>query len=117
MEISDRSAGEVTIVQFEGNLDTNTAPDGQAHLDGLAGAGKIRVVIDFEKPGLGGPQTRPFLLYPSDWELDLAPLLGTPTVYQQLRRWMEDELGLCFGAAGDDAATELAPQGQEDQPT
>ncbi len=23
--------------------------------------------------GLGGPQTRPFLLYPSDWEMDLAP--------------------------------------------
>ena len=39
--------------------------------------------------GLGGAQTRPFLLYPSDWELDLAPLMGAPMVYQQLRRWME----------------------------
>jgi hypothetical protein len=47
--------------------------------------------------GLGGPQTRPFLLYPADWELDLAPLIGAPMVYQQLRRWMEGELGMTFG--------------------
>jgi hypothetical protein len=47
--------------------------------------------------GLGGAQTRPFLLYPSDWELDLAPLIGAPMVYQQLRRWMERELGMRFG--------------------
>ena len=47
--------------------------------------------------GLGGAQTRPFLLYPSDWELDLGPLIGAPMVYQQLRRWMEDELGMRFG--------------------
>ena len=47
--------------------------------------------------GLGGAQTRPFLLYPADWELDLAPLIGAPMVYQQLRRWMERELGMTFG--------------------
>jgi hypothetical protein len=47
--------------------------------------------------GLGGPQTRPFLLYPADWELDLAPIIGAPMVYQQLRRWMEQELGFAFG--------------------
>jgi hypothetical protein len=54
--------------------------------------------------GLGGAQTRPFLLYPSDWQLDLAPLMGAPMVYQQLRRWMEGELGMRFGKAGDGAA-------------
>jgi uncharacterized membrane protein YvlD (DUF360 family) len=47
--------------------------------------------------GLGGPQTRPFLLYPADWELDLGPLIGAPMVYRQLRRWMEGELGMTFG--------------------
>ncbi len=47
--------------------------------------------------GLGGAQTKPFLIHPADWELDLAPLLGAPMVYQQLRRWMEAELGLEFG--------------------
>ena len=28
--------------------------------------------------GLGGAQTRPFLLYPADWELDQGPLIGAP---------------------------------------
>ena len=27
----------------------------------------------------------------------LAPLVGAPAVYRQLRRWMEDELGFTFG--------------------
>ena len=48
MEIHDRSAGEVTIVRFEGNLDTNTAPDAQTHLNALADGGRIRIVVDFE---------------------------------------------------------------------
>jgi hypothetical protein len=47
--------------------------------------------------GLGGAQTKPFLLHPAEWELDLAPLLGAPMVYQQLRRWMEGQLGMTFG--------------------
>ena len=47
--------------------------------------------------GLGGAQTKPFLVHPAEWEMDLAPLLGAPMVYQQLRRWMEDELGMTFG--------------------
>ena len=54
--------------------------------------------------GLGGAQTRPFLLYPSDWELDLAPIMGAPMVYQQLRRWMERELAMRFGKASADNA-------------
>jgi predicted enzyme related to lactoylglutathione lyase len=47
--------------------------------------------------GLGGAQTRPFLLYPSDWELDEGALVGAPAVYRQLRRWMEGHLGMTFG--------------------
>jgi hypothetical protein len=58
--------------------------------------------------GLGGPQTRPFLLYPADWELDLAPLFGAPMVYQQLRRWMEGELGMKFGPQAASAAATAA---------
>ena len=56
--------------------------------------------------GLGGAQTRPFLLYPADWEVDLAPLLGAPAVYRQLRAWMERQLGMRFGPSeplGDEA--------------
>jgi anti-anti-sigma factor len=47
LEIHNRRAGEVTIIQFEGHLDTNTAPEAQAHLDDLAGDGQIRMVVDF----------------------------------------------------------------------
>ncbi len=50
--------------------------------------------------GLGGAQTRPFLLYPSDWELNLGPIIGAPMVYQQLRHWMETKLGMHFGKPG-----------------
>ena len=61
--------------------------------------------------GLGGAQTRPFLLHPADWELNLAPLIGAPMVYQQLRTWMEHELGMTFGLtkAGADMATTGSP--------
>jgi hypothetical protein len=59
--------------------------------------------------GLGGAQTRPFLLYPSDWELDLAPLVGAPMVYRQLRTWMERELGLRFGRQADRPADGAPP--------
>jgi hypothetical protein len=47
--------------------------------------------------GLGGAQTRPFLLHPADWDLDQGPLIGAPMVYRQLRTWMERELGMRFG--------------------
>ena len=85
-------------------------------LDTIAHVGDIAVISHFDPEtqeisafeeligahgGLGGAQTRPFLLYPSDWELDLAPIMGAPMVYQQLRRWMERELGMRFGKAGE----------------
>ena len=47
MEIIDRSVGEVTVTQLVGNLDTNTAPDAQAHFDGLADGGQTRLIVDF----------------------------------------------------------------------
>jgi hypothetical protein len=87
-------------------------------LDGIEHVGDIAVVSVYDPEtgeiaafeeligahgGLGGPQTRPFLLYPADWELDLAPLIGAPMVYQQLRRWMEGELGMTFGPHGETA--------------
>ncbi len=37
--------------------------------------------------GLGGEQTRPFLLYPAEWELDADELVGAETVYRNLKRW------------------------------
>src|SRR3954447_17046054 len=38
--------------------------------------------------GLGGPQTQPMVLYPSDWTLD-AEIIGAEAVYAQLQRWMK----------------------------
>jgi hypothetical protein len=81
-------------------------------LDGIEHVGDIAVVSTYDPEtgeiaafeeligahgGLGGPQTRPFLLYPADWELDQGPLIGAPAVYRQLRRWMEQHLGMTFG--------------------
>ena len=39
---------------------------------------------------------------------DLGPLIGAPMVYQQLRRWMEHELGFTFGPTADAAAARAA---------
>ena len=38
--------------------------------------------------GLGGMQTHPMLLHPTDWTID-EPIVGAPAVYRQLRRWIE----------------------------
>ncbi|MFN8519562.1 MAG: phage holin family protein [Chloroflexota bacterium] len=67
--------------------------------------------------GLGGAQTRPFLLHPAEWEVDLAPLVGAPMVYQQLRRWMEGELGMAFGPTAPTAPTAAASTGPTGEAT
>ena len=38
--------------------------------------------------GLGGEQTRPFLLYPSEWPAPEGELFGAEAVHQQFRRWL-----------------------------
>ena len=43
--------------------------------------------------GMGGPQTQPFLLHPTELAVDDDPLVGAPAVHGQLRRWTE-ELGV-----------------------
>jgi hypothetical protein len=37
--------------------------------------------------GLGGPQTEPFILHPSEWTID-EPIIGAEKVYGQIRRWL-----------------------------
>jgi uncharacterized membrane protein YvlD (DUF360 family) len=39
--------------------------------------------------GLGGEQTRPFVLFPSEWELDEKDLIGAESVYRNLKRWTQ----------------------------
>ena len=38
--------------------------------------------------GLGGFQTQPFILHPTEWELDEPVPLGAPAIYRNLRRWL-----------------------------
>jgi hypothetical protein len=38
--------------------------------------------------GMGGYQTRPFVLYPSEWQLEDKHLIGAPAVYHQFKRWL-----------------------------
>jgi hypothetical protein len=56
--------------------------------------------------GLGGDQTRPFLLYPTSWPAPAEELLGPKALHQQLRRW----LAYAGQSAYDDATGDGAPQ-------
>jgi hypothetical protein len=38
--------------------------------------------------GLGGAQTEPMILHPTEWAID-EPLIGAEAVYRQIRRWLE----------------------------
>jgi hypothetical protein len=38
--------------------------------------------------GMGGYQTRPFVLYPAELKLDYDPLVGAAAVYQQFKSWL-----------------------------
>jgi uncharacterized membrane protein YvlD (DUF360 family) len=49
--------------------------------------------------GLGGAQTQPLLMHPTEWELD-EDLLGAEAVYRQIRRWAERHLDHRFGKDG-----------------
>lgn len=49
MKISVDEAGDVSVVRFEGNLDTNTAPEAQDQFDELADRGVEKVLVDFSE--------------------------------------------------------------------
>ena len=49
--------------------------------------------------GLGGFQTEPFILHPSEWELDGRCRSGAPAIYRDLgRRWLSS-IGIEAGQA------------------
>ena len=60
--------------------------------------------------GMGGPQTRPFLLHPAELEIDEEPIVGAPAVHQQLRAWA-DHLGV-----DTPLPTASSPQAEEELP-
>ena len=46
MNITDETLDGAAVVHLEGNLDTTTAPDVMAHLDGLIEAGTSTLIVD-----------------------------------------------------------------------
>ncbi len=49
MEVTVREVKEVTVLSFDGNLDTNTAPQAQEQIDQLIDGGSSRILINFNE--------------------------------------------------------------------
>jgi anti-anti-sigma factor len=49
LSIQPSAVGEVTLLEFEGNLDTNSAPDAQAALTEAISDGARKLLVDFEQ--------------------------------------------------------------------
>ncbi len=47
MEVSVKVVNEVSVMTFEGNLDTNTAPQAQEQIDKVIDGGSSKVLINF----------------------------------------------------------------------
>ena len=62
--------------------------------------------------GLGGSQTKPFILHPIEWELDEPVPLGAPAIYRNLRRWLHD-MGIELGKPVERAAALTPPPAAE----
>ena len=58
--------------------------------------------------GLGGPQTEPFILHPTEWTLDEEVPLGAPAIYRNIRRWLSS-IGIELGPQGAKPATAATP--------
>jgi len=48
MEVTLKDVNEVSVLLFEGNLDTNTAPQAQEQIDQVIDGGSAKVLINFE---------------------------------------------------------------------
>ena len=48
MEVTVKEVNEVRVLLFEGNLDTNTAPQAQAQIDELIDGGSSKILINFD---------------------------------------------------------------------
>ncbi len=49
MKMEVRDSKDVKILEFEGNLDTNTSPDAEATINELIESGSIMLLANFEK--------------------------------------------------------------------
>jgi anti-sigma B factor antagonist len=49
MKITQREANDVKIMDFEGNLDTNTSHDAEVELNRMLDQGSSKILINFDK--------------------------------------------------------------------
>ena len=49
--------------------------------------------------GLGGPQTKPFAVVPSEWSEPDGPIVGVEAMHEALRGWLGELQGLAPRAA------------------
>jgi anti-sigma B factor antagonist len=49
MEISISESGDVRVLSFQGNLDTNTSPEAESQINDLIEAGAQKLLVNFEK--------------------------------------------------------------------
>lgn len=49
MQITTTDSGDVKILSFQGNLDTNTSPDAESEINALIDAGAQKLLVNFEK--------------------------------------------------------------------
>ena len=49
MEITSKDVGEVKVVEFDGNLDTNTSIDAEEYFKGLVVRGSNKILVNCEK--------------------------------------------------------------------
>ncbi len=48
MEINIKEVNSVNVVEFTGNLDTNTAPEAERQINGLLDGGASKILVNFE---------------------------------------------------------------------
>jgi len=49
MKLESNTIDSVTVVEMEGNLDTNTSVDAQEHINALIDDGAVKLLVDFAK--------------------------------------------------------------------
>jgi putative membrane protein len=64
--------------------------------------------------GLGGAQTKPFILHPVEWVLDEEVPLGAPAIYRNIRRWLES-IDIQLGKPAASTATTTPPAIEVDE--
>ena len=54
--------------------------------------------------GLGGDQTRPFVMFPAGWQLDDQPIVGPVSLHALLKRWVNAQTSEIYPAQAEPVA-------------